>query len=273
MEQNLNFFLAITGRLDWLGNWLFLLIALTECVPFFGAFFPGGALISIGAFFAAQGIFNVWGLTAFAIIGAILGDYAGYSLGRWGGKWLERKGLVKTAWIAKGEEFFKKHGNKGLLWGRFFGATRAVVPFVAGASKMKQSSFLFWNVLSALIWAAWNIGLGYFSGNLIAVIIEKWSSKLGVGLSLLAVIALVYLTIKKHGKSYWQYFKYSSLTFAERLTANPWIQALSRRDPVVPEILGVKKSQERIFAGFWILISLIVLYLLTMALDLFPAAN
>ena len=268
MDEKLNFFLAIFGKFDWLGNWLFLFISLTECIPFFGAFFPGGTLIALGGFFAAQGVFNVWGLIIFALIGAIIGDYTGYALGRWGGKWLEKKGLIKTAWLVRGEEFFRKYGTRSLLWGRFIGATRAVVPFVAGASKMKQGSFLLWNILSALIWAAWNIGLGYFSGNLIAIIIEKWSHKLGVGLSLLAVVALIYLTVKKHGASYWQYFKQINFVFMEKLTANPWFQTLGRRQPAIPEIISGEKSQERIFAGFWGLIALIVLYILVLIFDL-----
>lgn len=268
MDHNLNIFLDIFGRFDWLGNWLFLFISLAECIPFIGAVFPGGTLITIGGFFAAQGVFNVWGLTIFAVIGAILGDWGGYALGRWGGKWLEKKGIVKAAWVAKGEEFFNKYGTKGILWGRFIGATRAVVPFVAGASKMKQSSFFFWNIISALIWATWNIGIGYFSGSLIATIIEKWSSKLGLGLSILAAAAWIYLVIKKHGSSYWQYFKHVTLVLMEKLTAKSWFQTLDRRYPAIPEIISAKKSQEKVFAGFLGLVCLIIFYFLALVLDL-----
>lgn len=269
MEQGMNFFLAISGRFAWLGNWLFFFVALVECVPFIGAVFPGATMINVGSFFAAQGFFNVWGLIIFAFVGAVLGDWGGYALGRWGGKWLEEKGFIKTAWLAKGEEFFQKYGTKSILWGRFFGATRAVVPFVAGASKMKQVTFLSWNIFSAIIWAFWNVGLGYFSGNLIAVIIEKWSQKLGVGLSIIAVIALIYLTIKKHGASYWQYFKHVTSVFMEKIAANSWFQDLGRRQPAIPEMIGVKKSQEKIFAGFVGLLSLIIIYFLVLILDLF----
>ncbi len=269
MDKHLNLFLAIIGRFDWLGNWLFLLIALTECIPFVGAVFPGGTLITIGGFFAAQGVFNVWGLTIFAVIGAVIGDWGGYALGRWGGAWLEKKGIVRTAWLEKGQKFFQKYGTKSVLWGRFIGATRAVVPFIAGVSKMKQRTFFFWNIVSALIWAAWNIGIGYFSGSIIAAIIGKWSSKLGLGLSLLAAAALVYLMIKKHGRTYWQYFKYSSSVFIEKITAQPRFQTLNRQYPAVSEIVSREKSREKIFAGFLILMILIIFYALALVLDLF----
>jgi len=269
MEHGLNFFLALSGRFGWLGNWLFFFIALTECVPFAGAVFPGGTLVSIGSFMAAQGLFNIWGLIIFAILGAIAGDWGGYALGRWGGQWLEDRGIIKRAWLAKGEEFFKKYGTKSILWGRFVGATRAVVPFVAGASKMNQRTFLLWNVLSALLWAAWNVGLGYFSGNIIAIIIKKWSYHLGGAISILAVIALIYLTVKKHGESYWQYFKYSSLVFMEKIATSNLFQSVSRRQPAIPEIIEGKSNQEIIFGWFLTLISLIIIYFIVIILDLF----
>jgi undecaprenyl-diphosphatase len=269
MEGNLGLFLALSGRLDWLGNWLFFFFALVECVPFIGAVFPGGTLVSIGALMAAQGIFNVWGLTIFAIVGAVLGDWGGYALGRWGGKWLEKKGVIKTSWLAKGEEFFKKYGTKSILWGRFLGATRAVVPFIAGVSKMNQRSFFFWNILSALIWAAWNIGVGYFSGNLIATIIAKWSINLGAIISIVAVIILVYFSIKKHGESYQNYFKYASLVFMEKVSSSRLFQLLSSRQPALPELIDAKKTQRKIFAGFVSLIILIIFYFLALITDWF----
>ena len=269
MDQNLGFFISISGRFDWLGNWLFLFIALIECVPFVGAIFPGGTLITIGSFLAAQGLFNIWGLTAFSMIGAVLGDWGGYALGRWGGDWLNKKGLIKAAWLAKGQEFFEQHGAKSILWGRFFGATRAVVPFVAGASKMRQRTFFFWNILSAFLWAAGNIAIGYFSGNLIAGIIRNWSGQLGASLSILTAIALIYWVYKKHGESSWEYFQHVSFVFTEKLKTKPGFRDLNQRYPALAEILSIKKSQEKIFAGFLGLIGLTVFYILALVLDLF----
>lgn len=261
MEHYLNFFLALSGRFDWLGNWLFFFISLIECTPFLGSFFPGGTLISIGSFFAAQGLFNIWGLALFAVMGALAGDYAGYCTGRWGRGWLEKKGFIKKAWLDKGEEFFIKYGNKSLLWGRFLGATRAVVPFVAGVSKMKSGPFLLWSFLGSILGAAWNIGLGYFSGNLIFFIIKGWSGHLSAALSILAVIALIYLTIKKHGESYWEYFKHISLDFMDNVFSSQPFQAAFRRSPALQEILNVKKIQEKFFAGFLALTILILAYI------------
>ncbi len=134
---------------------------------------------------------------------------------------------------------------------------------------MKQRTFFFWNILSAFMWAAWNIAIGYFSGNLIAGIIRNWSSQLGASLSILTALALIYWVYKKHGESSWEYFQHVSFVFTEKLKTKPGFRDLKRRYPALAEILSVKKSQEKIFAGFLGLMGLIAFYVLALLLDLF----
>jgi len=269
MEQKISFFVFIFAKFGWLGNWLFLFIALAECIPFVGSFFPGGTLIFIASFLAAHGYLKVQDIFIFATLGAIIGDYAGYLLGRWGRPWLEKKRIFKPELIVKGEDFFRKYGNPSIFWGRFFGPLRSVIPFTAGATGMKQSNFLLWNILGALGWAAFNIGLGYFSGNIIAILLRKWSRRLGLVVALGAVLLLIYWLVKKHGQSAWQYFKLQSNCFANWLLRNNWFNRLDDNYPVVSEFFTDKKSQDKIFGLVLGLISLITLYLLTIILDIF----
>ncbi|MFA5109389.1 MAG: DedA family protein [Patescibacteria group bacterium] len=267
MEQGTNFFLPILAKFGWLGNWLFLFIALVECIPFIGAVFPGGTLVTIGGFLAAQGYFNVWKIMAFATVGAIIGDYFGYSLGRWGSEWLKNKKIIKPELIAKGTDFFEKYGNKSIFWGRFFGATRAVIPFIAGASRMKQRPFLFWNVSGAIFWSATSIALGYFSGNIIAAVIKKWSHKLGLVLIIGAAIFLIYWAIKRHGQSLWDYFRKKSDLFTANLFKNRRVANLDNRYPVISEFFLTAATREKIFGGFLGAIILIILYILALFLN------
>ena len=43
---------------------------------------------------------------------------------------------------------------------------RTFIPFVAGASKMKYSYFLFYNIFGAILWVFSCTLLGYFFGNI-----------------------------------------------------------------------------------------------------------
>ncbi|MFA5754388.1 MAG: DedA family protein [Patescibacteria group bacterium] len=267
MEKGLDFFLSILAKFGWLGNWLFLFIALTECVPFFGGFFPGGTLVSIGGFLAAQGYFKIWDIVIFAVIGAVSGDYLGYSLGRWGGGWLERRGLVKKEWLARGENFFKKYGAKSIFWGRYVGATRAVVPFIAGAARMKQSRFFLWNLAGAIFWASYSAFIGYFSGSLIAVIIKKWSHQLGFIILVIIAAAIIYWVIKKRGQSIWRFFKKQSLAFTDWLLDRSWFKRFDSRYPITEEFFRTTIGRERIFGVILWLIVLIMLYGLALILD------
>ena len=119
-------------KFAWLGDWLFLVLAFIESAPVIGVFIPGATLISVGGFLASQGILNVWDIIIFASVGAILGDFFSYSLGRWGGEWIKRKKLINRTLIHHGEKFFAKYGNKSIFWGRFFGPIRALITFIAG---------------------------------------------------------------------------------------------------------------------------------------------
>jgi undecaprenyl-diphosphatase len=269
MGQGLGFLLSILGKFSWLGNWLFFLIALAECVPVAGGFFPGGTLIYFASVLAAQGYFNVWDIFIYAALGAILGDYLGYSLGRWGAPLLERYKIIKPETFAGAEDFFKKYGNKSILWGRFIGPIRAVVPFVAGASKMPAGPFLFWNIIGALIWSGTDTALGYFSGNIIAVIIKKWSARIGWLILIVAIALFIYWLVRKHGQSFREYFRRQNLLLKEKLLSGRWLSYLDEHYPALSELYRTGARQGKIIGLILGLGLLFGLYLLTLIFDLF----
>ncbi len=258
----------ILAKFGWLGNWLFLFIALIECIPFLGSVFPGGTLIFIAGFLAAHGYFNVYDVLIFATLGALIGDYSGYALGRWGGNWLRRKNIIKAELITKGETFFNKYGAPSIFWGRFIGAARAIVPFIAGSTRMRQRTFFFWNFLGAIGWAITHVTLGYFSGNIIALVIHKWSRGLGLIILGAALVFFIYWLIKKHHQNIWRYYMRSSQKFTEKLFSLRWFQKLTGNYPIAGEILGSGIRPEKIFGAFLISFILIILYILVLALDL-----
>ena len=65
--------------------------------------------------------------------------------------------------------FFSRHGGKSVLFGRFVGPVRPVIPVVAGMLGMGPVHFVVVNVLSAIGWALAYILPGVFFGTSLAV--------------------------------------------------------------------------------------------------------
>lgn len=262
--------LNLLKEFSWLGNWLFFVLAFIESAPFVGVFIPGASLISIGGFLAYQGYINTWDIILFSTVGAILGDFFSYSLGRWGGDWIKNKKIINYTILKHGEDFFQEHGNKSVFWGRFFGPIRAIIPFIAGLSKMKQKPFIFWNISSAICWAMLNVFLGYFSGSLIVSIFKKWSNGLSLILVMFSIIATIYWFIKKRNQSIKISFYNSSLNFTKKIQTYNWFIKLNNRYIFINNFFRETKDAEQKLYGGIILISLLIItYILILILDVF----
>jgi len=139
-------------------------LAFGESLAFISLLLPAwAALIGMGALITA-GEINFWPIWIAASIGAALGDWLSY----WIGKKLEH--TVQHIWplsrhpelIPKGEAFVKRWGALAIVIGRFFGPLRASVPLVAGIFQMPFWRFQIANFASAFLWAAMLLTLGDF---------------------------------------------------------------------------------------------------------------
>jgi membrane protein DedA with SNARE-associated domain len=137
-------------------------LAFGESLAFISLLIPAwGALVAIGALIGSSGV-SFWPVWIAASIGAALGDWLSY----WIGRKLEHS--VAHVWplsrhpqlIPKGEAFVKKWGVLGIFIGRFFGPLRASVPLVAGIFEMPYWRFQFANFTSAFVWAAVLLTIG-----------------------------------------------------------------------------------------------------------------
>lgn len=189
MEMNARMFSMdlldyIVPFLSDLGVWTYLLAfvaALTESLAFVGLFIPGTAIVMLAGFTAAQGVVHPVGIMFCIAFGASIGDGFSYFLGAKGGKlfFKNENQIFKSSYLDKSKIFFEKHGNKSIFLARFIGPLRPFVPFLAGMSRMNISVFIFWNVLSAILWSICFVIVGYFFGHAFRLI-EMWLSRTGV---------------------------------------------------------------------------------------------
>ena len=187
----LQYLLDLVARL---GQWSYLIIfaaAALECAAFAGLVIPGESLMLASGFFAQQGLLELDAVIVVGTLGAIVGDNIGYQLGcHLGREWLLRHGArfgIKPRRLTKAEGFFARHGPQAVFVGRFVGFARALVPFVAGASRMRYPLFIMYDALGAILWSVGCVLLGYFLGASWRVA-EKWIS--GVGLIVAGVVVV-----------------------------------------------------------------------------------
>ncbi|MGA7673986.1 MAG: DedA family protein [Rhizomicrobium sp.] len=146
---------AFIGRhAIWAGPVMFA-VSFGESFAFVSLLFPGTTIMIAAGAFIPSGTLSAWPLLIGCICGATSGDAVSYWLGRRYGH------LVERVWpftrhkelLARGYAFFERHGGKSVFIGRFFGPLRAVIPLVAGISRMPAARFWIANISSAFVWA------------------------------------------------------------------------------------------------------------------------
>jgi undecaprenyl-diphosphatase len=170
------------------------LVSLSESLALVGLLIPGTVImIGIGALVGSGALSLTMTLFA-AMLGAVSGDGISYWLGR------HYHQGIKALWpfrnyptiLSRGEIFFQRHGGKSVLFGRFFGPVRAVVPLIAGMLDMPVGRFVLVNIFSAIGWAFAYIIPGVVLGSSLTLV-----SEVSVRLSLLILLLglLLWLTL------------------------------------------------------------------------------
>ena len=145
-------------------------IVFAESGLFVGFFLPGDSLLFTAGFLASQGFLNIWILAPLAFIAAILGDNFGYAFGRRVGPAIftrERSFFFHKEYLERARIFYEAHGGKAIVLARFLPVIRTFAPILAGVGRMRYSTFLFYNVIGAVLWAIGLTFLGFYLGNAI----------------------------------------------------------------------------------------------------------
>lgn len=167
-------------------------------------FLPGDSLLfASGALATMNGGINIWIAIPVFFAAAVLGDSLNYEIGRKVGKSIPENSFlgrfVNKERMQKAQDFFDKHGGKTIVIARFMPVVRTFIPFIAGASKMRYSHFITYNITGALLWVLVGVFSGYFFGNIPFVRDHFSAVTLGiVVVSILpAIIGLIRTKFKK----------------------------------------------------------------------------
>jgi membrane-associated protein len=163
LDQHLH--LVVSSYGSWTYLLLFALIFL-ETGLVVAAFLPSDSLLFAAGALAAAGSMHPIGLFVLLVTAAVVGDSLNYAIGKYLGKWMARRRILKPEHLKQAASFLEKHGGKALVLARFVPLGRSLVPFTAGATSMPGGRFLLYELAGAISWVAIVLGSGYFFGAL-----------------------------------------------------------------------------------------------------------
>jgi membrane protein DedA with SNARE-associated domain len=141
-------------------------IVFAEDALFVGFVLPGETAAILGGVSASLGNTSVVWMTVFVALAAIVGDSVGYEIGRvYGGRVLELSFLAKRRGrLDQAQAYLRRRGGSAVFLGRWTAFLRAVMPALAGMSRMPYRRFLPWNAIGGTIWGITSVVAGYLAG-------------------------------------------------------------------------------------------------------------
>ena len=144
------------------------LSALCESLPLIGTVVPGMLTMTISGILIGNNSLSLPSAMSLIILGAYLGDWIGYLTG-----YLYQDKILST-WPFKKQKkfidycisFFKKHGGKSIIIGRFIGPVRSTIPLFGGVLGLNPFLFAFVGLVSAILWSIAYTAPGIFLGKL-----------------------------------------------------------------------------------------------------------
>jgi membrane-associated protein len=157
------FFISALQQFGYPALWLIVFIAAV------GAPISGNLLLYAAGAFVAFGDFNIFILFPVAVSAAVLGDNAGYLIGRLVGtplfSWLERQKrlrFISPATIERGRAYFRRRTAWAIFITRFLIVVLGgAINLLAGVERYPYRNFLFWDVSGQILGAVIPLSLGY----------------------------------------------------------------------------------------------------------------
>ncbi len=197
--------LSFLGFSHW-GYVVLFFVAAFEALPLLGLLLPGMMIVMAGGFMVKLGVLDIGDAITVVALGAILGDWLGYILGKkYGVSVLEKYGkyfFFHKEQFNKTKKLMHNHTGKSLIIGRFNSLTRSFAPFIAGSTHTPFTKFIFFNIIGGIMWAIVFIMVGFIFGQSY----EAASVYIGEFLTIIIIasigIVCLYVFIKNKGSSY-----------------------------------------------------------------------
>jgi membrane-associated protein len=196
-----------------MGLLVLLFIVFAETGLFAGFFLPGDTLLFLAGIYSelltgqialGNDFVNLVVLSSLVSVAGVLGNMVGYWFGVKGGTYLYNKEdtfWFKEKYLLQSRDFFEKYGGKAIVYARFMPLFRTFAPIVAGIAGMDKKRFMFFNIMSSILWSFSLIFAGHYLSTLF---MEKFDIDLKshieyivIGIVLVTTVPVLFKLLKK----------------------------------------------------------------------------
>ena len=196
-----------------IGLFVLLFIIFAETGLFAGFFLPGDSLLFLAGIYSElltsqmsleNDFINLVLLSSLVSLAGVFGNMVGYWFGVKGGTYLYNKEdtfWFKEKYLLQSKDFFEKYGGKAIVFARFLPIFRTFAPIVAGIASMDKKKFMFFNIVSSILWSFSLIFAGHY---LSALFMEKFNIDLKshieyivIGIVLVTTVPVLFKLLKK----------------------------------------------------------------------------
>ena len=159
---------------------------------------PTSLMMLSGGAFVDSGDLVLWQVIAAAYGGAVIGDQAGYLIGRYGGTPLvERvaRSPTRAAALTRARAMVDRYGGLGVFFSTWLTAPLGPwVNLIAGATGLPWQRFTIWDVLGEIIWVSLYVSLGFVFSSQISAVADIMSDVIGLVVAVtLALVMTVWI--------------------------------------------------------------------------------
>ncbi|MCF7844025.1 DedA family protein [Candidatus Gracilibacteria bacterium] len=134
---------------------------------FVWSIFEGETVVLLAGALSYNGYLSFYTVIIWAFLGAAIGDFGWYLLGRYKGEKIFNKYPKFKKFVGKPVALVNKYPERLAFLMRFMYGFRHVVPFSLGMSSITTGRFIFWNSLGGVCWAFVFSGIGFVFINII----------------------------------------------------------------------------------------------------------
>jgi membrane-associated protein len=202
---NPEFYITFTIGGVQVGLYIVLFIVFAETGLFAGFFLPGDSLLFLSGIynrdliqnvvFIESDFLNLFLLSSLVAFSGVIGNMVGYWFGAKSGYYLynrEDTFLFKKKYLIQSKDFFDKHGGRAIIYARFLPIVRTFAPIVAGIGSMDKKKFMYYNILSSILWSFILIFSGHY---LYGFCLEQWGIDLKEHIEKIIIVIILISTI------------------------------------------------------------------------------